>query len=163
MITNCQFVEEGALRRKHTYISTGLIPNIKPIEKTIGTMLHYECPFTILHCVGTYPCDPGDVNLEMIRTLKSRFPFASIGFSSHTVSPVIGAASALYGIDAVEAHITLDRSMYGSDQAASLEEPGLRRLVDYVALLEQARGDGIKRMTDKEREVAGKLRYWENG
>lgn len=163
MVTNREFVEAVARRGKLTYISTGLLPDFCAVDKAVAVFRYHDCPFVLMHCVGEYPCHPQDANLSMIRVLQERYPGAQVGFSSHAVSPVVGAFAVLMGAAAVEAHITLDRSMYGSDQAASLEKPGLEKLVDYCRLAEVVRGDGVKRMTEKEAAVAGKLRWFERG
>jgi N-acetylneuraminate synthase len=162
MITNREFCEEVAKRRKLTYISTGLLPDWCAVDKAVAVFRYHDCPFVILHCVGDYPCNPQDSNLSMIRVLQQRYPGVDVGFSSHAVSPIVGAFAVLMGAVAVEAHITLDRSMYGSDQAASLEKPGLEKLVDYCRLAEVVRGDGVKRMTDREIANAQKLRWFEH-
>jgi len=161
MITNCDFLKEVAQRKKLTYISTGLIEDLEPVDKAASIFKYHDCPFELMHCVGEYPCIPENTNLGMIETLKQAFPGIKVGFSSHAVSPVVGALSVALGATTVEAHITLDRSMYGSDQSASLEEPGLKKLVDYCKLAEQAKGDGIKRITKMEINAAAKMRYWE--
>lgn len=163
MITNRPFVEAVAKLGLHTYISTGLLPDFCAIDKAVAVFHYHECPFTLMHCVGEYPCQPQDSNLSMIRVLQDRYPGTPVGFSSHAVSPIVGAFAVLMGAAAVEAHITLDRSMYGSDQSASLEKPGLQKLVDYCRVAEVVKGDGIKRMTAKEVEVAKKLRWFEHG
>jgi len=161
MLTNAQFVEEVAKRKKLTYISTGLVDDWCAVDKAVNVFRYHDTPFCLLHCVGEYPCPAEITNLSMITVLERRYPGVPIGFSSHAVSPVIGAYAVLLGAVAVEAHITLDRSMYGSDQAASLEKAGLEKLVDYCKLAEVVKGDGVKRMTEKERANAKKMRYFE--
>jgi len=161
MITNSEFVESVAIRRKPTYISTGMLPDFCAIDKAVNVFKYHDTPMVLMHCVGEYPCEPGKTNLALILALQMRYPGLPIGFSSHAVSPIIGAFAALLGAVAVEAHITLDRSLYGSDQPASLEKSGLEKLVDYCKLAEVVKGDGVKRMTDKERVNAAKMRYWE--
>jgi len=160
MITNLQFIQGVATRHKHTYISTAMLPDMCAIHKAVNVFKYFETPLTIMHCVGDYPCNPMDSNLSMIGVLQREFPGIPIGFSSHAVSPIVGAFAVYAGAVAIEAHITLDRSMYGSDQAASLEKPGLEKLVDYCRLAEIDKGDGIKRMTETEKKNAVKLRYW---
>ena len=162
MITNLAFVEEVAGRRKPTFISTAMLPDLCMVHKAANIFRYLECPFTILHCVGDYPCHPCDSNLSMIRVLQKEFPGIPVGFSSHAVSPIVGAFAVLMGAVAVEAHITLDRSSYGSDQPASLEKSGLEKLVDYCRIAEEVKGDGVKRMTETEIKNAVKLR-WFNG
>lgn len=161
MITHCKFIEEVAKLKRLTYISTGMCEDFKPIDKAVSVFKYHDCPFALMHCVGEYPCPPESSNLLTIKTLQDRFPGVPIGFSSHAVSPLISAFAVYQGAVAVEAHITLDRSLYGSDQAASLEKAGLEKLVDYCRLAEVVKGDGVKRMTDQEAINAIKLRYWE--
>lgn len=163
MITNCDFTERVAKQKKKTFISTGLINSLEPIKKAVNIFDYHNCPHVIMHCVGEYPCPPNRTNLAMINTLKAEFPGKTIGFSSHAVSPIVPAFAVLAGAEAIECHITLDRSMYGSDQAASLEKPGLEKLIDYCKIAEQVKGLPFKTITPKEIEVAKKLRWFENG
>ena len=162
MITNLEFCEEVAKRKKLTYISTGGLDDLCMVHKVVNKFKYHECPICLMHCVLEYPCPPENSNLSMIRVLEKEFPGVPIGFSSHAVSPIVGYAAAFMGARAIETHITLDRSMYGSDQSASLEKSGLEKLVDYCKIANVVKGDGIKRMTEKERANARKLRYWEN-
>jgi N-acetylneuraminate synthase len=162
MIANLQFVEEVAGRGKLTYVSTGMLPDLCTVTKAVNIFRYYDCPLVLMHCVGEYPCHPQDSNLSMIKVLQREYPEIQVGFSSHAVSPIVGAFSVLLGAVAVEAHITIDRSMYGSDQSASLEKSGLEKLVDYCRMAEQVKGSGIKIMTAGEIKNAAKLRYWES-
>lgn len=162
MITNLEFCEEVAGRHKLTYVSTGMLPDLCGVHKAVNIFKYHECPIVILHCVGDYPCHPCDSNLSMIEVLKWEFPGVPVGFSSHAVSPIVGAFAVLMGAVAVEAHITLDRSMYGSDQAASLEKSGLEKLVDYCKMALEVKGDGLKSMTGTEAKNAKKLRWFEH-
>ena len=98
-----------------------------------------------------------DANLLMIKTLRRTFG-CNVGYSGHEVGIIIACAAAAMGATSIERHITLDRSMYGSDQAASLEIGGLNRLVSYVREIEIAIGDGNKRITSVEQKIAEKLR-----
>lgn len=161
MITHRKFVESVADLGRLTYVSTGMVDDLKVIQDLVYVFGCYLTPIVLMHCVGEYPCRPVDTNLKMVRTLKREFPDIPIGFSSHAVSPIMGAFAVIMGAVAVEAHITLDRSMYGSDQAASLEKAGLEKLVDYCEMAELAKGDGMKIITERERVNAKKLRYWE--
>jgi N-acetylneuraminate synthase len=112
-----------------------------------------------MHTISVYPCAESDLNLRLIDTLRDRYG-VSVGYSGHEVSPVPSIIAAAMGADAIERHITLDRSMYGSDQSASLEERGLEQLVDGIRSVEITLGDGIKKFDESERIVASKLRYW---
>lgn len=162
MITYRKMIEAIAEKRRLTYISTGMLPDLCAVRKAVAIMNYHDCPYVLMHCVGEYPCPPERSNIGMLATLWKEFPGVQIGFSSHAVSPIVGFAAALFGATTIETHITLDRSMYGSDQAASLERPGLQKLVDYCRLAKEIIGDGTKRITEKEMENAKKLR-WFNG
>ncbi|HBY67961.1 MAG TPA: N-acetylneuraminate synthase, partial [Flavobacteriaceae bacterium] len=96
-------------------------------------------------------------NLKTINTLKEKFN-CNVGYSGHEVGIIVTCAAVALGATSVERHITLDRSMYGSDQAASLEIGGLRRLVEYIREIELSLGDGVKNVTEKEQAIASKLR-----
>jgi N-acetylneuraminate synthase len=111
----------------------------------------------LTHTTSTYPCDPEELNLRMISTLRELFP-CPVGYSGHEVGLVISAVAVAMGASLVERHITLDRAMWGSDQAASVEPGGLQRLVKYIRVTEQALGDGVKRVYDSEQPSLKKLR-----
>ena len=111
----------------------------------------------IAHSTSTYPCPPEELNLRMIPTLSERFPHP-IGYSGHEVGLQTTIAAVAMGARFVERHITLDRAMWGSDQAASVEPMGLFRLVRDVRVVEQARGDGVKRVYESELAPMRKLR-----
>ena len=110
-----------------------------------------------MHCVSTYPMKYKDANLRTILTLKEKFN-CNVGYSGHETDLAISYAAAAFGITSLERHITLDRSMYGSDQAASLAPPGLKKIVPEVRKIQQALGDGVKRIIDDEIPIAKKLR-----
>ncbi len=160
MATNLEFISEVASEGIHTFISTGMM-EIKQIDKTVDIFKKVGCEFTLLHTVSTYPSEESDLNLRCISTLKDRYNCA-VGYSGHetTVSPSIVAAA--LGATAIERHITLDRSMYGSDQSSSLQKDGLRTLVNSIRKLPIIMGDGEKRIIQKEFEISKKLRYWNN-
>ena len=111
----------------------------------------------LLHCTSTYPSRPEEANLRMIDTLRERFG-VPVGYSGHETGLQISLAAVALGACVIERHITLDRAMWGTDQAASLEPGGLERLVRDVRIIERAMGDGQKRVYDSERAVRSKLR-----
>ena len=160
MATNLEFIKVVASEKVHTFISTGMM-NIDQIDATVNIFSNNKCPFTLLHTVSTYPSEESDLNLNCIRTLKERYN-CDVGYSGHetSVSPSLVAAS--LGATVIERHITLDRSMYGSDQSASLQKDGLRTLVNSIRKLPIILGDGKKRIIKKEFEISNKLRYWNN-
>lgn len=112
----------------------------------------------ITHCTSTYPCEPEELNLRMIQTLRHEFPNVPIGYSGHEVGLVPSAVAVALGACLVERHLTLDRAMWGSDQAASVEPGGFERLVKYIRVTEAALGDGIKRVYESEKPSLRKLR-----
>ena len=114
----------------------------------------------ILHCTSTYPCPPEQLNLRMIQTLQETFA-CPIGYSGHEVGLQTTYAAVVLGASFVERHITLDRAMWGSDQAASIEPHGFRRLVRDIRVIESALGDGEKCVYESEVTVMHKLR-WNN-
>jgi len=145
-----------AEERKHTFISTGM-SSYADIDNAVSIFKKYNCPFELMHTVSTYPMKDEDANLNIINTLKKRYS-CSVGYSGHEVGLAVSYAAAALGISSLERHITLDRSMYGSDQSASIEPQGLRQLVGAVRKIEKAMGNGIKRITNDEITIASKLR-----
>ncbi len=111
----------------------------------------------IAHSTSTYPCPPHELNLRMIHTLSKIYD-VPIGYSGHETGLASSLAAAAMGARFIERHITLDRSMWGTDQAASLEPDGLRRLVRDIRVIEAALGDGVKRIYESEKPVMKKLR-----
>ncbi len=156
MLTNRELLKIVAAEKKHTFISTGM-SSMEQIDKAQQIFLKNGCPYELMHTTSVYPMDPEDANLKMIETLQKKFN-VPVGYSGHEVGIAISCAAAALGATSIERHITLDRSMYGSDQSASLEIAGLEKLVKYIRAIEKAMGDGVKKTTDKELEVAKKLR-----
>lgn len=144
--------EEG----KHTFISTGM-STYDDIQVAVDIFRDAGCPFDLMHTVSTYPMRDQDANLRLIHTLRDRYQ-CDVGYSGHEVGLAISYAAAAMGITSLERHITLDRAMYGSDQASSVEPSGLRQLVGAVRKIENAMGDGEKRVIDSEVPIARKLR-----
>ena len=139
---------------KPVILSTGMstMQQIKAAVKVLG-----EENLLITHATSTYPCDPEELNLKMIRTLVETFN-CPIGYSGHEVGLIPTVVAVSMGACLVERHITLDRAMWGSDQAASVEPGGMERLVKYIRVTEQALGDGVKRVYDSEVPSLRKLR-----
>ncbi len=160
-IASPMIVYEGLLRevaseRKHTFISTGM-SGMEDIQRAVDIFRIVGCPFELMHCMSTYPMDDEDANLRCIDTLRDRFQ-CDVGYSGHEVGLAVSYAAAAMGITSLERHITLDRAMYGSDQAASVEPNGFRHLIGAVRKIEAAMGDGVLGMHEKEIPVANKLR-----
>ena len=159
LITHKDFLLELAKRKKYTFISTGM-SEYKDIDNAVEIFKSQDCPFEIMHCVSTYPCPEEILNLNIISRLKEKYS-CKVGYSGHESGVVASVVAATYGISSLERHITLDRSMYGSDQSASLEETGLKNLVDSVKKVPIVNGTSDKKIFDQEKSVASKLRYWE--
>jgi N-acetylneuraminate synthase len=129
----------------------------KPLVLSTGMSTINEIELMIAHATSTYPCDPEELNLHMIQTLKDKYP-VPIGYSGHEVGLVPSVVAVALGACMVERHITLDRALWGSDQAASVEPGGLRQLVKYIRVTEQSLGDGVKKVYDSELSSLKKLR-----
>jgi N-acetylneuraminate synthase len=112
----------------------------------------------LMHCTSTYPCGPEELNLKMIQTLRREFPNVPIGYSGHEVGLVPSAVAVALGACMVERHLTLDRAMWGTDQAASVEPWGFETLVKYIRVSEVSLGDGVKKVYDSELSTMNKLR-----
>ena len=156
MIVHTELLKEIASEKKHTFISTGM-SNYDDIQNAIDIFKQSGCSFELMHTVSTYPMNHEDANLNVINTLKDKFK-CNVGYSGHESGLAVSYAAAALGISSLERHITLDRSMYGSDQAASLEPSGFRQLVGAVRKIELAMGDGVKRFHELEKPIAEKLR-----
>ena len=141
---------------KHTFISTGM-SEYKDIDNAVDIFTRKNCSFELMHTVSTYPLNPKHANLRMIQTLQERYK-CKVGYSGHEVGLDISIAAATMNISSLERHITLDRSMYGSDQSASIEPNGFKRLVDSIRIIESSLGDGVKTFSEDEKLVAANLR-----
>ncbi len=156
MIVYEDLLKEVASEKKHTFISTGMT-EVKQINRAVEIFKNAGCSFELMHCVSTYPMEDEDANLNRIKTLRDRYK-CNVGYSGHEVGLAVSYAAAALGITSLERHITLDRAMYGSDQAASVEPMGFRQLVGAVRKIEKAMGDGNIAMNSKEIPIAKKLR-----
>jgi len=157
MLTNIPLVKTIAEEKKHTFVATGM-STMDEIRSAVTIMKENNCPFELMHSNSSYPMKPEEANLNCIKTLKEEFG-CNVGYSGHeTGSYLICVCAVLLGASSIERHITLDRSMYGSDQSASLEKPGLERLIKDIQLIAPILGDGVKRIWDSEIPVLKKLR-----
>ncbi len=158
LLTHTKLLEMIAEEKKHTFISTGM-STIEEIEKALSIFRKHDCPYELVHCTSTYPMENTEANLRCIITLRERFG-SDVGYSGHERGVQISLAAVALGATSLERHITLDRTMYGSDQAASLEPQGLNRMVRDVRIIESALGDGIKMVYDSEIPIREKLRIY---
>jgi len=157
MLTNYDLLKVVAEEKKHTFISTGM-STIDQIKKAVDIFKEYNCPFELMHTNSSYPMKMEEANLKVIETLKNQFK-CNVGYSGHEVSSYLVCILAVsLGATSIERHITLDRSMYGSDQSSSLEKAGLERMIRDVNEVESILGDGIKHIWDSEIPVMKKLR-----
>ena len=158
MNTNLDFVEKVAKELKVTFLSTGM-SEIEDIENCVAIFEKYKCPLILMHTVSTYPANDADLNLAVMETLKTRFG-VPIGYSGHesSVSPSIVAAS--LGAVVIERHVTLDRTMWGTDQSASLEANGIKQLSGVLKRIPMIIGRPDKNFIESEKKAAANLRYW---
>ena len=156
MIVHDELLKDIASEGLHTFISTGMSTYVD-IQNAVDIFKTANCPFELMHTISTYPMKDEDANLNLINTLRDKFK-CDVGYSGHEVGLAISNAAAAMGITSLERHITLDRSMYGSDQSASVEPAGLRQLVGAVRKIEKAMGDGVKTVIEAEIPIAKKLR-----
>jgi N-acetylneuraminate synthase len=156
MIIDKNFLKTVAEEKKYTFISTGM-STIEIIREAVNIFKNHSCSFELMHCVSTYPMKPEDANLNVINTLKNTFN-CKVGYSGHESGIAVSQVACGMKISSLERHITLDRSMYGSDQSASLEEAGLKSVVGTARISEKIFGDGIKRFSNEEKDIAKKLR-----
>lgn len=140
---------------KPLIISTGM-STMEQIRQAVDVVGQEN--LVIMHCTSTYPCEPEELNLKMIETLRREFQNVPIGYSGHEVGLVPSTIAVALGACMVERHLTLDRAMWGSDQAASVEPGGFEKLVKYIRVTESALGDGIKRVYRSELPSLRKLR-----
>ena len=156
MIVYEELLHSIAAEKKHTFISTGMSTKLD-IDKAVEIFRKADCPFELMHCVSTYPMDDKDANLRRIETLRNTYK-CNVGYSGHETGLAISYGATGFGISSLERHITIDRAMYGSDQAASLEPVGFRSLVGGIRKIQSSYGDGSIEMNPKEKSVADKLR-----
>ena len=162
MIVFEDLLKEVASEGKHTFISTGMTAE-EDITNAVEVFRSANCPFSLMHCISTYPMKDEDANLNAIKTLRDKYN-CDIGYSGHEVGLAVSYAATALGITSLERHITLDRSMYGSDQSASVEPAGFRMLVGAVRKIEDAMGNGKLGYIEKEVPIAENLRQhlqWE--
>ena len=157
MIIDTDFLKEIARRGIYTFISTGM-SNLQNIDDAVEIFKKANCEFELMHCVSTYPMKVEDANLLTINDLKERYK-CKVGYSGHESGLAVSYAASMLGISSLERHITLDRSMYGSDQSASLELKGMTELINVIEKMQKSLGT-IKtgHILDEEIPISKKLR-----
>jgi N-acetylneuraminate synthase len=157
MLGNWPLLKEIASEKKKTFISTGM-STIEEIDKVVEFFRSMDCPFALLHCNSTYPMKEGDANLLCIPMLAERYK-CEVGYSGHETSLVkVCVAAVTLGATILERHITLDRAMYGSDQAASISTHVLDDFVSTVRAVPSILGNGRKEIAPDEMPIRKKLR-----
>ena len=158
LVTNLELLEEVAKCKKYTFISTGMC-ELEDIDKAVDIFKKANCEFELMHSVSTYPADEKDLNLSLINFYKKRYN-CNVGYSGHEagISPSVIAAA--LGASSIERHITLSRSLFGTDQSASVERRGLTELVTVIRKIPIVLGVPQKKMLDAEKPIAKKMRYW---
>ena len=159
MITNKKLIKAAGETGKKIIISTGM-STPEEIDEAVNE-LEVHCEYkdiAILHCNSTYPAPINELNLSCIKTLKEKYSNVDIGYSGHEFRLGTSVAAVYLGATIIERHITLDRTMWGSDHMSSVEPQGLFKLVSGIRELEQAYGDGKITVTDSEKPVRKKLR-----
>lgn len=159
-IASASLTDTGLLKHikskgRPVILSTGM-STLEQVEKAVKIL--GEKDLILLHCVSTYPAEHKDINLKGIHTLQKKFPNVVVGYSGHERGVQISVAAAVMGASVIERHITLDRAMWGSDQAASLEPKGMELVVRDIRTFEEARGDGVKAVLPAEEPIIAKLR-----
>jgi len=158
MLTHEDLIKAIAEEGKHTFISTGM-SKFEEIDQMVNIFEGRNCPFTLMHCVSVYPCPDEWCNLNVIESLIKRYN-CPVGYSGHEIGLLPSVIATALGAVAIERHITLDRSMYGSDQSASLEKRGLELMIRDARSVTKLLGDGQKVIIPAEEDVAYKLRYF---
>ena len=157
MIVDLNFLKEVAKRKKHTFISTGM-STTNDIDNAVKIFEDGNCTYELMHSVSTYPMKIENANLITIKHLKEKYK-CNVGYSGHESGLGVSLAAFGYDISSLERHITLDRSMYGSDQSASLEPKGMNLLMKYINEMQIARGENsLGKILDAELPIAEKLR-----
>ncbi len=157
MLTDIEFVNLVADEKKHTFISTGM-STLDQIQKTVDIFREKNCSFELMHTNSSYPMKLEEANIRCMDTLRNKFN-CNVGYSGHEESSyLVCVIASVFGATSIERHLTLSRSMYGSDQSASLEKSGFERMIRDVNETEKILGDGIKRVWDSEIPVMKKLR-----
>ena len=154
-LTDWALIRKARATGKPLILSSGM-STMEQIRK--GVEMAGEKDLVLMHCTSTYPCEPEELNLKMVETLRREFPEIPIGYSGHEVGLVPSAVAVALGACLVERHLTLDRAMWGSDQAASVEPGGFERLVKYIRVSEAALGDGVKKVYASEQPSLKRLR-----
>ena len=157
MLVHTKLLEIVAQEKKHTFIATGM-STLNDIAKAVKIFRKHKCSFELMHCHSAYPMPPEEANLKLIPFLAKKFN-CKVGYSGHEVAATnISIPAILLGATSIERHVTIDRTAFGHDQAASLEPKGLIQLVRDIRIIDKILGDGKKRVWESEIYNQKKLR-----
>lgn len=157
MLIHIKLLNAIAEEQKYTFISTGM-STMKNIEQAVKIFRQHKCEFELMHCHSAYPMPLEEANLKLIPILRKKFQ-CRVGYSGHESSATnVSIPAVMLGATSIERHVTINRSWYGHDQAASLEPDGLKRLVRDIRLIDKILGDGKKKVWDTEKPNIKKLR-----
>ena len=157
MLIHEKLLKIVAKEKKYAFVSTGM-SEMNEIEKAVKIFRKEKCPFELLHTNSSYPMKNNEANLKLISSLVKKFK-CNVGYSGHEKgASFVSTAAVIMGATTIERHITIDRTLYGHDQAASLEPEGMRRLVRDVRMVDEIMGDGVKRIWKSELPNMKKLR-----
>ena len=157
MLVHDKLLETVAQEKKHTFISTGM-STLNDIEKAVKIFRKHKCSFELMHCHSAYPMPPEEANLKLIPFLAKKFR-CKVGYSGHEAAATnVSIPAILLGAASIERHVTIDRTAFGHDQAASLEPKGLIQLVRDIRIVDKIMGDGKKRVWKSELNSKNKLR-----
>ena len=158
MLTNLALLNAVAKQKRFTFISTGM-SKLSDVQTAIQIFKKHKCKFNLMHCVSAYPCNDENLNLKMIQVYKKKFK-VEVGYSGHEKSVSPSLMAACLGATSIERHITLDRTMWGTDHSASLERNGMRTFVNYIRRFEKIIGDGKKKFLQSEKDKLKENKYW---
>lgn len=156
MLTKDALLETVAEEGRYTFIATGM-STYEEIDRAVEIFRNHGCPFELMHCNSTYPMANQDANLKLISELAKRYR-CQVGYSGHEEGTLVSTCAVAAGATSIERHVTLDRTMYGSDQKASIEPHELNELVKTIRETELIMGDGVKRLSEAEEAIKRKLR-----
>ena len=156
MLVNDPLLEEIAKEGKYTFIATGM-STLEEIDHAVEIFKRYKCPYELMHCNSTYPMPVEDANLKLIKVLSECYQ-CKVGYSGHEEGTLVCVCAVAIGATSIERHITIDKTMYGSDQKASIEPDELHKLVRDIRKTEEIMGSGVKILSPAEEEIKKKLR-----
>lgn len=156
MLTNEKLLDEIAREGRYTFIATGM-STYDEIDRAVEIFRRSNCPYELMHCNSTYPMESKEANLNVIKGLKDKYG-CNVGYSGHETGTLVSTCAVALGASSIERHITLDQTLYGSDQKASLEPYELCLLVKNIRETEKIMGSGQKILSEGELKIKTKLR-----